>query len=172
MKTKILLIFTLLFCALVFTRCSSDACRGGTETGNPTGCTEPANAAVPGSFTTLDQGANGGGQVAAQFTVIDNDTDFAALWNELTTENLPTVDFTTDMVIAAVMGSQSSGGYVIEITAVDETDGVLTVSVTETSPGAGCIVTASITNPYHVVSIAKTAATVSFDVSEEVTSCE
>ena len=174
MSTTTRLIFTLLLCTLVFTRCSSNACGGGTETGNPTVCTETVGAGNPSasSFTTLVQGTNGGAQVETESVVIDNATDFAALWDELTTEDLPSVDFTTDMVIAVIMGNQSSGGYSVAITAVDEADGVLTVSVTETSPGPGCMVTDSITNPYHVVSVAKTTAPVSFAVSEEAVSCE
>ena len=68
---------------------------------------------------------------------------------------LPAVDFSKDMVIAATMGRKNSGGYSIEITGVETNANRLRVSVRRTSPAPGAIVITALTAPFHFVAVPK-----------------
>ena len=63
----------------------------------------------------------------------------------------PTVEFGTDMVIAAFMGSRSTGGYVITVEDVRENDEFIIVEIEMETPGSGCDVTDGVTQPHHMV---------------------
>jgi hypothetical protein len=59
----------------------------------------------------------------------------------------PAVDFTREMVLLAAMGERSSGGYSIQIDEAAASEGALYVAVTESSPGAGCVTSQSLSQP-------------------------
>src|SRR5512140_2004122 len=69
---------------------------------------------------------------------------------------LPTVDFTTDMVLLAAEGDEATGGFGIFIDGAAMTlDGTLIVAVTSASPGPGCNNTQQVTQPVDVAAAAK-----------------
>ena len=84
---------------------------------------------------------------------------------------LPSVDFSQQMVIAAVDQQEPSGGYRFEITAIEAVEGSLTVRVTKQAPGPDCVVTAEITQPFHIVRTAKSDLEPQLAISEETVSC-
>ena len=65
----------------------------------------------------------------------------------------PTVDFDKHMVIAATMGQETSGGYVISVEEVAEMDGTLYAAVQETSPGPMCVNITVMTAPAVAVTV-------------------
>jgi hypothetical protein len=65
----------------------------------------------------------------------------------------PTVDFSKDMVIAAVMPLQRSGGYRVQIERVTEYADRIEAEVVEHSPGPDCFTTSVITRPFDVVQV-------------------
>jgi hypothetical protein len=88
-------------------------------------------------------------------TVITDAETFAATWqqayrNQEPPPQLPEIDFAKDVVVLASMGTRSSGGYSIDITA-EVSEARLRVIVLETSPGPTCAVTAALTAPVHMV---------------------
>jgi hypothetical protein len=66
---------------------------------------------------------------------------------------LPEVDFTKEMVIAATMGRQRTGGYTIEITGVETTDTELKISIKRTTPPPGTMAIQALTAPFHFVAV-------------------
>jgi len=83
----------------------------------------------------------------------------------------PAVDFSREMVIAAVDQAEPSGGYGLEITGIEEVEGRLVVRVSKTIPGPDCIVITVITQPFHVVRMAKSDLEPELLISEETYSC-
>ena len=68
---------------------------------------------------------------------------------------IPKVDFSREMVIGVTMGKKNSGGFSIEITAVEPTAATLKISVKRTLPTPGAIVITALTAPFHFVAIPK-----------------
>jgi hypothetical protein len=77
----------------------------------------------------------------------------------------PAVDFSTSSVVAVYMGQQRSGGYSVEVTGAELTNGTLKVTVRQTSPGPGSMVTMALTQPYHLVRIPKVPAGTKLEVN-------
>lgn len=116
------------------------------------------------------------GATDRQRLVLDDAEEWAEIWHRIT-EHLtpqppvPVVDFSTEMVVVAAMGSRPSGGYRIVIDEAGEVDGRVFVVVREISPGRGCMVTAALTAPVAVVRIPRRAAPVTFIERAEVSRC-
>jgi len=84
---------------------------------------------------------------------------------------LPSLDFSRQMVIAAVDQQETSGGYRFEITGIEAVEGRLTVRVSKRVPGPDCVVTAEMTQPFHIVRTAKSDLEPQLAISEETVSC-
>lgn len=100
--------------------------------------------------------------------VLDNPASFETWWPETMNAtvapppDIPEVDFNRRMVVAASMGTQPTGGYLVEIAGVRREGEELTVVVRETSPGAGCIVSQSLTAPVMAVTAPRVSGEVRF----------
>jgi hypothetical protein len=70
-------------------------------------------------------------------------------------EKLPDIDFAKEMVIVVTMGTQSTGGYAIEIVSVEETNQVLRISVRRTKPPKGAMTIQVLTAPFQMVTVPK-----------------
>lgn len=121
-----------------------------------------------------DQSAIGGGQ--PQLFAIRRESEWEQFWPRLQanltpTPELPAVDFSREIVIAAVDRTEPSGGYRFEITAIEEAGGALEVHVSKGVPGQDCAVTAVITQPYHIVRLARSDLPPRLVLSEETYSC-
>ncbi|MBV9879265.1 MAG: protease complex subunit PrcB family protein [Gemmatirosa sp.] len=97
---------------------------------------------------------------ARQRTVITDAGTWTRFWAALSPDpsaggGAPTVDFSRDMVIAAVMPLRPSSGYQIEIERVTEWADHLEASVVERVPAAGCVTLPVVTRPFDVVRVAR-----------------
>jgi len=81
------------------------------------------------------------------------------------------INFNQEMAIVDVMGDKPTGGYDTLINTVQDTGSELIVTLTHTSPGAGCITTQSFVYPVSVVKIAKTTKPVHFTVIDKTGRC-
>ena len=63
------------------------------------------------------------------------------------------------VLVAVFQGQQNSGGYSVQITAIERNGDQLVVRATFVVPGPGSMVTQVLTSPAHVVSIAAADAT-------------
>ncbi len=138
--------------------------------------TPPVNGS-PTAFETIDIDDQSG-VTGERPQVFKRDTQ--AGWEELWSRHqgnvspvpgAPDVDFSREMVIAAVDQTEPSGGYGFEITGIEEIEGRLVVRVSKAIPGSDCIVTAVITQPFHIVRMAKSDLEPELLISEETYSC-
>lgn len=157
------------------------ACEG--EEASPTPSPSPpqgrdASAGLPSmEFETIDLGQYSGivGQRPQVFTV-DTQAEWEDFWSRhqadvMPTPPLPPVDFSRNMVVAVVDQEEPSGGYRLEITGIDEIEGGLHVLASKAVPGPGCLVTAAMTQPFHIVRTAKLDLEPRLQISEETYSC-
>jgi hypothetical protein len=83
----------------------------------------------------------------------------------------PAVDFASEMVAVAAMGTRSTGGYTVLIEAATEDQGTVEVGVLEVTPGRGCITTQSVTQPVDLVRLPRRDGPVEFRVHRVVRDC-
>lgn len=92
-------------------------------------------------------------------------------WGMDTTQSLPDINFSENLVLVMFMGEHPSGGYSIGINKIIETNTALEVFLKEISPGQRCSVTLALTQPYTIAVVEKTGKDVRFTTEKEVTEC-
>lgn len=113
-------------------------------------------------FKTVDRGGQSGIEEPRQ-VVVRTAADWQKLWKEHAPERpAPTIDFTQSMVVAVFMGYRPTGGYAVEITAIDKQDSAVVVTYRERKPQPSDIVTQVITMPYHLVALNKASGEIRF----------
>ncbi|MFX1535785.1 MAG: protease complex subunit PrcB family protein [Promethearchaeota archaeon] len=109
------------------------------------------------SFETIEQGAYCGITTRVNYTITESEA-----WEKLWTDfhrghtplpELPSIDFTTELIFAVFQGERSTGGYMTNITRISVTETSFKVYIDEVHPGAHCVTTQAITQPYHIVKI-------------------
>jgi hypothetical protein len=128
----------------------------------------PAVAAERVPFVTIDQGSASGVR-ERRFLVIRNEAEWKTLWQthvnpSIPAKELPHVDFDKEMVVAVFLGEKATGGYKVEITAMEEDQGKgqLRVVTRESKPPVGSITIQALTQPYHIVRVKKSDLTTTF----------
>lgn len=99
--------------------------------------------------------------------VVADAASWARLWAEIHAPSAqagpaPAVDFARHMLIAVAAGTRPSGGYAIEVTGVATRGETLEVSVRETCPPRGAMVTTALTHPVAVVRVPRLEQTPTF----------
>ena len=99
--------------------------------------------------------------------VIRNEASWARLWAEIHAGVTPApppppVDFAQHMLIAVALGTRPSGGFGIKVRSVASRGERLEVSVAESCPAAGAMVTQSLTQPVEIVRVPRLAQTPTF----------
>jgi PrcB C-terminal len=114
------------------------------------------------SFTVVARGNSSNQQDARQVTV-RTAAEWAALWKEhAPTAKMPIVDFSKQMVVGIFLGTKPSDGHHVEIVGVRTQDKDLIVEYVQRQPGRGTMAAQILTEPYHLVAVAKHAGTVRF----------
>jgi hypothetical protein len=111
------------------------------------------------AFTSVQRGAYSG-VTERKAVLISDEVGWRSNWQQLTARQVPApeapaMDFSQHSVLAVYMGEKNSGGYAVEITGVEVAGGKLKVTVRQTSPGPGAMVTQALTQPFHMVRIPK-----------------
>ncbi|MCK6445063.1 MAG: protease complex subunit PrcB family protein [Planctomycetes bacterium] len=99
--------------------------------------------------------------------VIRNADDWQELWREhgsvqLTTADVPAIDFERRMVVGVVLGTCATGGHSVEIRRIEPREGRLRVIAHHQRPAEGSIQTMVLTKPLHLVAVDRTDAEVEF----------
>jgi PrcB C-terminal len=147
------------------------ACAPGTQPDGPreafTG-DDPATVLLHTAYSGFDQ--------EARLVVRDlsgwNDVWSIAFARHTPTPPRPAIDFATEMVVVAALGSRPSGGYGIAIEGVSPETGGVEIDVVTTSPGSGCIVTGALTQPVMMIRMAAADGAVRFRNRAEVRACD
>lgn len=104
-------------------------------------------------YEVLTQQTDGGASIRF-FEILSEENEIAMLQNdEKLKEKIKTNDIQTSNFIVLNMGEKTSGGYKIGIESVVETDKNIIITIKETTPQSGSMVTQEITTPYCVVKI-------------------
>lgn len=104
-------------------------------------------------YEVLTQQADGGASIRF-FEILSEENEIAMLKNdEKLKEKIKPNDIQISNFVVLNMGEKTSGGYKISIESVVETDKNIVISVKETAPESGSMVTQEITTPYCVVKI-------------------
>lgn len=100
----------------------------------------------------------------AEQVVARTPAEWEALWGRHAPgRRAPSVDFSTDMVVAVFLGSRPSGGFQVEITGVRPDGDALVVQWAERRPGPGQVAAQVMTAPSHIVAIPRHAGDVKFE---------
>jgi len=109
----------------------------------------------------------------AETFVIRDAVTFARVWTQLfrARRELPTIDFSTQMIVVATMGQQPSAGYAIKITGSRRSDRGLIVYVTTASPSTTCSTAAVITYPVAIARLPRYDGQVRFEFTRTTRDC-
>ena len=83
----------------------------------------------------------------------------------------PEVDFSVNTVVALFMGEARTGGYALRVYEIVDVGSSIMVKMEKTEPDPRCIVPQMLTQPYHIVQIAKTDKPITFDISTKTIEC-
>lgn len=111
-------------------------------------------------FATVEQGQQSA-QTERGEVVIRDAESWAELWSLVHAgrepiPDLPQVDFTREIAVAAFMGQRTTGGHSIEIQRAVETDEEILLVVRESSPPPDAMTTQVMTSPYHIIRMERT----------------
>ena len=121
---------------------------------------------APDAVKTIDKGDSSSVDSSRQ-VVVRTEAEWTKLWTEHGGDRKkPAVNFSTDMVVGVFMGSRNTAGYGVTVVSAGEKDGKMVVRYQETLPARGAITAQIITSPYHLVSVPKTAGSVTFEKAQ------
>ncbi|MFV8378086.1 protease complex subunit PrcB family protein [Flavobacterium sp. LB3R33] len=104
-------------------------------------------------YEVLTQQSNGGASIRF-FEILTEPNEIAMLQNDENLKNkISANDVQKSNFIVLNMGEKTSGGYSIGIDSVIETDKNIVITIKETNPEPGSMVTQAFTNPFCVVKI-------------------
>ena len=110
----------------------------------------------------------------ARNLVIRSEREWLGQWRRITSgrsASPPPMDFGRRMVLLASMGTQRSGGHVVEIERVIDTGEDLEAHVVHRFPGRSCGTTQGLTQPIDIVSVAASPRNVRWVVRREESDC-
>jgi hypothetical protein len=118
------------------------------------------------------------GLVESDRIVVRDAATWQTVWNKVwqnagDVPPLPAVDFSSEMILVAALGSRNSGGYGILIDGATEAgDDGIDVVIRSISPGSGCGTTLALTQPVDIARLPLRAGKIEFTERAEVTSCQ
>lgn len=117
-------------------------------------------------FETVARGSQSG-VLNQREVLIESEYAFDRLWREIHAgrsplPRKPSIEFETVQIAAVFAGEKPSGGYSIEITALQTEEEHLTVYFREQGPAPGDIVTQALTHPYHIIQFPRTEREIRF----------
>jgi len=105
--------------------------------------------------------------------VIDNQTEWIRVWGEFSGCGTayasldgcpvpPYVDFNQTVVIATFAGVYYQTDHLINITRIEQGNGIVYAHITLTASGPSCLTAAATSHPFHIVAIRRTSSKISF----------
>jgi hypothetical protein len=93
--------------------------------------------------------------------------EWATLWAQHAGERpLPAVDFSKHTVVAVFLGTRSSAGFAVDVVGLRQVPGGVVVEWQERRPGRDQVSAQVLTSPVAIVTIPKTAGTITFEKVE------
>lgn len=115
------------------------------------------------SVTTIAKG-DGSGITTARRVVVRTGEEWRALWaaHAGPSAEAPSVDFGTQMVVAAFAGERPTPGFGVEIAGIRRDGQTLAFVVNEYRPAPGMLAAQVIVTPFHIVAIPRFDGEISF----------
>lgn len=116
------------------------------------------------------------GFTTAERIVVRDSTTWATVWPRIVGSHrpsppVPRVDFATEMIVVASMGTRATGGYTIAIASVHVVGDSVRVVVREQSPGTRCGTTAALGHPVALARVDRSERPVAFVTRSAVHEC-
>ena len=144
-------------------------------------CSSPAAPAQGNLTVTRFNSGSSSFAVFSGFTqpmtsVIRDDAAWQAFWRTLYSGQspappLPAVDFSSEMVVAAAMGTQPTSGYDIIVQSANESGDVVTIETRELRPGPKCATLTVLTSPVDLARVPRRTGSVTFHSTEGINNC-
>ena len=117
-------------------------------------------------FSTIEQGS-ASGVTSPTTLVIRSEEEWQVLWARHAAVRAPTpgppqIDFSREMVIAVFAGERTTGGFTVEVTAIDVSSGAIRVTYHESDPPPDSFLTQALTQPYHLVTTPRVEGPITF----------
>ena len=111
------------------------------------------------SLATVAKGYRSGIREPLQI-VVRNQDEWNAIWKRHSSIDrnpplAPSIDFNREMVVGIFLGEKRTGAYEVEIGRAERRDSSLYFYYREKSPAADAIATQVLTQPFHLVKVAK-----------------
>jgi len=108
--------------------------------------------------------------------VLRNAQDFASAWTlvyqiESQPPPMPSVDFTTQMVVGVAIGKRPNADTDVIITGASEANGAITFDATVTTAGSSCVVETIVTSPVDLAIVPATSGSVRANLTRTTHSC-
>uniref|UniRef100_A0A7S2UQQ1 PrcB C-terminal domain-containing protein n=1 Tax=Attheya septentrionalis TaxID=420275 RepID=A0A7S2UQQ1_9STRA len=113
-------------------------------------------------FTTIESGAYSGIEDPVT-QVFLGANEFGNFWAKHGSNESPSVDFSTNMVICVFTGTKNTGGFSVDITRVEDSGDEILVTYETRAPSPGGMVTMALTQPHHIIQTAKSSKKVTFE---------
>ncbi|MCL4263833.1 MAG: protease complex subunit PrcB family protein [Anaerolineae bacterium] len=84
---------------------------------------------------------------------------------------MPTIDFQAESVFVLMNSVEATGGYMVEIRRLELNEGGFLVYADKYSPGPNCVVSAAITQPFHIVKTSRITQTPTLILTARVHDC-
>ena len=144
---------------------------GGSDSFSSTSLADSQQSAVIVPFITLAEGPQSK-IVSRGSYLIDTQEELAELWKLIEEPPpVPTVDFSTKVVVAVFAGEVPTAGYDIAVAEVEDADKRM-VKIELTRPDEGCVLAQSMTAPYQVIELPKTSLLFTHADTWVIKSCE
>lgn len=103
--------------------------------------------------------------------VIDDPEEWAEFWevhtqDQMPGEDRPEVDFSSERVVAVLLGERPNGCHHVRITNVTQEEGRTGVTLTQYVPTPGAVCTDVIVHPYHFIAVPADGTEVVFEDRE------
>jgi len=84
---------------------------------------------------------------------------------------LPGIDFSSEMIVAAGLGSQPTSGYEVIVDSATESQGSVTIETRTLRPSAKCSVLSVVTSPVDLARVPLRMGSVAFHSTEGINNC-
>jgi hypothetical protein len=86
--------------------------------------------------------------------VVRSAAELTALWKEHgSSQPVPSVNFSREIVAAVFLGTRPTGGFSVEIVGTREEGDAVVIEYAEQKPGRADIVSQVLTSPFHIVKL-------------------
>jgi hypothetical protein len=122
-------------------------------------------AAIP--FSSIEKGS-ASGITTPTTLVVRRQEDWHRIWARHASVRTPTpgppqIDFSQEIVIAVFAGERMTGGFTVQVTAIEESAGVIRVTYREIGPPPDSLLTQALTQPYHLVTTPRVEGLIIFE---------